>query len=767
MKRSKHEDKRQILGRVKRDEFVGRTAELEQLVSHATRSSSSPLDTNNGLLILLAPLAGISELLRQTYDELFNRRGDVVPIYFSLPQTETTAVSAAIEFLNTFLQQYVAYQRNEPSLCQASLTLSDVVQLAPSADRPWIEALIENFNQQRFNEDDRELVRFCLTAPRRIVPRSIRVCVLFDAVQLSAYENFPVPFATEIVKALNSRGAPFVLAGLRREILDAVEQAGIGSSSFNRLRLEKLGDEDARALVTASAHKLQVTINDETRDLLVQQLEGSPFFINAMFQGAHEKHLSLNSYLACERLYVDEILGGQLNRYFTAILERVAPDADTRNALVRLLSESTTAHSGIASLEGWRRRLNVDSAVVEQILRALHVQEFVNWDGDLIDTDSGPGPWKDYLRSRFRLDALREPRALVVADVIAGSMKRAPQTIARYYRRAASLPLRELMGKFNSQHAPTALFNYDEFAAVYKGMTAESIAMGLDAETDLVRLPEVFHTATGASYSSELRQFGEENCVIAHGFDGATYTDANEIVWLVAKLESKLEADRHLTETWLDRLEALSRRSAFVRTQIWLVANEGFSAGATELLRERNAFGSSQQQFELLTNRLSETSPGAVQSGDSDEIEMVLPMGGDYELLAATTAEQIARRLNFRPEAINQIKTAIVEACINASEHSLSPDRKIYQRFRVENDKLVITIGSRGIVPSNIEVLRGNIDDRGASVTAAGVGEGKSGDAAEERRGWGLKLIKTLMDEVEFERVDEGTRLRMTKYLRA
>jgi anti-sigma regulatory factor (Ser/Thr protein kinase) len=39
-------------------------------------------------------------------------------------------------------------------------------------------------------------------------------------------------------------------------------------------------------------------------------------------------------------------------------------------------------------------------------------------------------------------------------------------------------------------------------------------------------------------------------------------------------------------------------------------------------------------------------------------------------------------------------------------------------------------------------------------------------EAAEERRGWGLKLIRTLMDEVEFERVDDGTSLRMTKYLR-
>jgi anti-sigma regulatory factor (Ser/Thr protein kinase) len=93
-----------------------------------------------------------------------------------------------------------------------------------------------------------------------------------------------------------------------------------------------------------------------------------------------------------------------------------------------------------------------------------------------------------------------------------------------------------------------------------------------------------------------------------------------------------------------------------------------------------------------------------------------------------------------------------VEACINASEHSLSPDRKIYQRFRVESDKLVITISSRGVVPSN---LNGN-----------GPQTAGNANAAEQRRGWGLKLIQTLMDEVEFERVDEGTSLRMTKYLR-
>ncbi len=138
---------------------------------------------------------------------------------------------------------------------------------------------------------------------------------------------------------------------------------------------------------------------------------------------------------------------------------------------------------------------------------------------------------------------------------------------------------------------------------------------------------------------------------------------------------------------------------------------------------------------------------------------MIIPMGDETELIAASTVEQIARRSEFRPEAINQIKTALVEACINAMEHSRSPDRKIYQRFRVESDKLVVTISSRGVVPSEIKGKNGT----NGSVSGD---EPDTTETASERRGWGLKLIRSLMDEVEFERVDDGTRLRMTKYLR-
>jgi serine/threonine-protein kinase RsbW len=239
---------------------------------------------------------------------------------------------------------------------------------------------------------------------------------------------------------------------------------------------------------------------------------------------------------------------------------------------------------------------------------------------------------------------------------------------------------------------------------------------------------------------------------VAHGFEAADYADENEVVWLAAEIDSKLEASRELTAEWCDRLANLARECGFQRARLWLVSAEGFSPEACELLHTRAAYGSSRRQVELLTDRIKSAAKEQEESRP-DEYEMVIPMGADTELIAAHTVEQIARRVNFAPEAINQIKTALIEACINAAEHSLSPDRKIYQRFRVENDKLVITVASRGVVPASLAGQNGQ--------------QGGMKDQKEDgRRGWGLKLIQTLMDEVEFERVDDGTQLRMTKYLR-
>src|ERR1043165_7142925 len=161
--RSRSENFRRILGRVVQQDFVGRASELDRIMTQA-----EPANAGRGLLLLMEPSAGVSELLRQAYDRLFNQHSDVIPIYFAITPNETTAVSAAIEFLNTFVQQYIAFRRNEPVVSNAPLTLQDLQELALPADLDWIEQLIESYNRLRFSNEDKALVRFYLGAPQRI-----------------------------------------------------------------------------------------------------------------------------------------------------------------------------------------------------------------------------------------------------------------------------------------------------------------------------------------------------------------------------------------------------------------------------------------------------------------------------------------------------------------------------------------------------------------------------------------------------------------------
>jgi len=258
-------------------------------------------------------------------------------------------------------------------------------------------------------------------------------------------------------------------------------------------------------------------------------------------------------------------------------------------------------------------------------------------------------------------------------------------------------------------------------------------------------LPQIVYTAnTVAFYPQIQHSIEKERSAVALGFQKCDYTDEDETVWIAAEIDSKLEANKELTEFWCDRLEIVALMCNFLNYKIWLVAPEGFSPEAIEVLKNRNAFGSSRKQIELLINYLG-AKDVLGEKLKANEYEMVVPMGEDTEMIAAQTVEEIARRHSFTPKAINQIKTALVEACINATEHSLSPDRKIYQKFTVENDKIVITISNRGLRLSNKKLHEINPD--------------------EGRRGWGLKLMKTLMDDVKFEQMDDGTRISMTKYL--
>lgn len=134
------------------------------------------------------------------------------------------------------------------------------------------------------------------------------------------------------------------------------------------------------------------------------------------------------------------------------------------------------------------------------------------------------------------------------------------------------------------------------------------------------------------------------------------------------------------------------------------------------------------------------------------EVTLTLPMLPDMEIAASKTATALAEFMEMSSDKIDEVRMAVVEACINSFEHSKADDRKVEIRFVVlgndDPERLQITIRDSGVGFAPDTLARPNIEEK---LKAA------------SKRGWGLTIIKGLMDEVEIHSGPEGTTVVMSK----
>ncbi|MFH0994367.1 MAG: ATP-binding protein [Pseudomonadota bacterium] len=128
--------------------------------------------------------------------------------------------------------------------------------------------------------------------------------------------------------------------------------------------------------------------------------------------------------------------------------------------------------------------------------------------------------------------------------------------------------------------------------------------------------------------------------------------------------------------------------------------------------------------------------------------ELVIPMNYNAELVVAKAVEQIGRNINLDSEFLNFLQLALIEVCINAIEHSGSYEKKVFLKFITKPDKFEIIIENSGR-PFSLESLKEvPVEEK----LRLGI-----------KRGWGYKLFHKIMDSVKVERVNDRTRVILTK----
>lgn len=128
---------------------------------------------------------------------------------------------------------------------------------------------------------------------------------------------------------------------------------------------------------------------------------------------------------------------------------------------------------------------------------------------------------------------------------------------------------------------------------------------------------------------------------------------------------------------------------------------------------------------------------------DKRTVEVSLPNIDGYERIAMECSASFAKIGGFLKERIEDLKTAVSEACLNAMEHGNRgrPDARVVVTMYLGNRDIRVSVMDEG---EGIPHIPQNIDIR------------KKVQNLEPPNGWGLFLIQQLVDQVEFNKMTDG-----------
>ena len=129
-----------------------------------------------------------------------------------------------------------------------------------------------------------------------------------------------------------------------------------------------------------------------------------------------------------------------------------------------------------------------------------------------------------------------------------------------------------------------------------------------------------------------------------------------------------------------------------------------------------------------------------VRKLNSHAVEVSLPSRLGYERIAMDCSASFAKMAGFAQERIEDLKTAVAEACLNAIEHGNKghPDTRVQVTMNFKDNRFSVLVkdNGKGIprIPKDKAVMR-RIEN------------------LEPPKGLGTYLIKQLVDEVEFNNI--------------
>ena len=124
---------------------------------------------------------------------------------------------------------------------------------------------------------------------------------------------------------------------------------------------------------------------------------------------------------------------------------------------------------------------------------------------------------------------------------------------------------------------------------------------------------------------------------------------------------------------------------------------------------------------------------------EAGKVTTSIPSIEGYEEIVVESIATMARLFGVSAKKINNLRVAVNEACINAMEHgnNYDPDKPITVSYSYQDGEMIVSVKDAGSGEVHSDFQRPDVEEQVKKFKTERIG------------GWGLFLMKSLVDEVD------------------
>ncbi|MBI5418766.1 MAG: ATP-binding protein [Deltaproteobacteria bacterium] len=734
------------------EEFYGREEELTTLMRVCLEGKSG---IGASVMIYGPPNIGKTSLLLKLKHELQSLPEAAspprpFPFYFSFSKILSHPLALSQHFLQEFLWQVLVFLGESPPAAFDAEAMCESLGTYGLTD--YRECLDAHRRHSEGGDGLSALVN-AFSFPFTFGGGIFYPVFLFDDFQYTCkLQNIPDGAILSILRPyIKSGHYPMVISGSSPgHVTSSLKREGL-FGSFHLMEIDGLSPAASERLWAFLFERRKVRMPGHIQARASARLGHVPIYQRMFAEEISFRNAQIADEVGFENLFALSVTEGQLNRYWREFFENAFPDRIQRARAIKFLKRVMCDQFPLDTFEGALSLLGTSTEEGGKILSSLEFKGLMKSDFEHLRFIGDP-VLADFLFWGFERGVLGKSSSQVAAALVQSKLSRAAPAPEVGDRERWVAVIKELMRRWDRREVPTLLFRFGGFREKFEGKGLLEVVIGMEKEQQKLRLPKISSVSTGYRTRRGGPRFDFD--LVAYGFLDADFSEENLVIWAVDVTTEKtlgVTAVEHFENRC--RLLGLEKGLRPEQLRKWILFEGSVDPAAVDRVAQHDIYLTHRSQMRLFLNLFdmeeiafgpeAQKTVEVPQGSEPLEFELVLPMKADTEVVAARVAEEIAAYASLDKDTVDRIKMALIEACINAFEHSGAESGKVRLRYILS--------------PEKIELY---VQDEGKGFRGGGPAE-----EPKRNRGWGLKLIRELVDDVEIMTGERGTIVRMVKFL--